>query len=1634
MSTPRPTVRLPFGLSTPLAVRTGWSAVLALALALAPVAGHAVDPVISEFMASNEASIADEDGSHADWIEIYNPGGTAVDLGGWYLSDKPLNPKKWIFPSVTLDPGATLLVWASGKNRTDPAAPLHTSFALDKDGESVVLTKPDGVTVASQFLEFPVQYTDVSYGTANPVETVTLLAADASGKWIVPASELPGWRTVGFDDSGWNSGPQGYGYGAYFTYWNTSVIAMKGVNRSFYARLPFTVTAADIASFQTLTVRTEYDDGFLTYLNGNLVASGSAPATPLYNSGATATYGDSGVPPQTSTVNPSVSALADGANIIALQSMNQASNVNSSDVLGRVQVTATRLVPGTPETGYFVTATPGVPNGGVDTLLLPQTVAFSAASGTFTTDFALTLTGADTGQVIRYTIDGTEPTASSTVYNGPIPVGGSTTIRARVFTASGSQQGNVTTAQYVKLGAAAAAFTSNLPILLLDSRGVAMVNDDVKRDVHFYLFDRDATGTARLAATPDVGSRSGTKIRGTTSAGYPKKPYAVELRDEKGFDVDYPLLGLGAESDWILLAPCDFDRAFCHDVLVNEISRRMGQWAPRHRFVEVFFNADGNDLDTTTDYIGVYLLTEKIKPDANRLPITKMELADTAMPNVSGGYVFKIDRVDPGELSWLTSRGIPNNTPGYSRIQSFVHVYPKTEDSLPEQRAWLEAEVQAVEDALYNADWATFHARADAASWIDHHLINIHAKNADAFRLSAFWYKDRLGKIKAGPLWDFDRSLESSDWRDDNYYGWHPTGDGTPGFAYDWWGRWFETSPDARQAWVDRWQELRVPGGTLADATINAILDGYVAELGAAAPARNFAKWTSYPPRADYDGNGVTNHVDEIYHIKSWLAQRAGWIDAQFVRRPLFSRATGIVDAGTTVTLTAPSGGQVYYTLDGTDPRAPGGDLAPGATLYSEPITINTTTRVTARVLNSSWGAFLGTNTANKIPWSGPTAESFLVDAAFASAANLVVSEIHYHPLEPSEDELNASPYLTGDDFEFIELKNISAQPVDLLGCTFDEGAPAAALAMGDHVVPPGGSALVVRNRAAFELRHGTALSGQIAGEFAAGALDNGGGSVVLRGRDGTPVASVAYDDSAGWPDRADGRGPSLEFVAAEATAGTYADPASWRSSSEVEGSPGADGLGPDGRVVVNEVLAHSTLPMVDAIELKNNTAGTIDLSGWFLANTDGASTADDYRLFRIPDGTLLPPGGHIVFDEREFNPNGEWNPSAGEPMPGEFALDGAYGDDVWLVQADPSTRQLQRFVDHVEFGATIDGVTLGRYPDGTGALTPLAQQTLLDETSGVIPIAKLAAANSVPRSGPVVLNEIHYLLPPGDSGTEFIEIRNTGGESEALAHWTLEGDVAFTFGTSHTLAAGGVLVVVPFDPANTTLADAFRARFAVPADATLAGPWSGASLGDGGGSVRLYRADDPPADNPAYFPLMLEDEANYLATPPWPACAGTGAALRRILPAAWGNDPASWEAGAPTPGEALFRYGSWAAFELPPPWAAGMADDADGDGIPNLLEYAFGTDPRVAGVFSAVEALHAPDAPGEQAWFRWIRRLDRPDLLVTPQTSEGLGPWGDASPLDEVLFSDGTIETHQTSLPLAPDRLFFRLQIEAVP
>src|ERR1041385_4150057 len=131
--------------------------------------------VISEFMADNKTTLADEDGLYADWIELYNTNASTVNLSGWSLTDDPTRQARWFFPATNLTTKGFMLVFASGKNHAVPGAPLHTDFGLNKNGEYLALLRPDG-SIASEFAPaFPPQYPDISYGVAQNVTTNTFI-------------------------------------------------------------------------------------------------------------------------------------------------------------------------------------------------------------------------------------------------------------------------------------------------------------------------------------------------------------------------------------------------------------------------------------------------------------------------------------------------------------------------------------------------------------------------------------------------------------------------------------------------------------------------------------------------------------------------------------------------------------------------------------------------------------------------------------------------------------------------------------------------------------------------------------------------------------------------------------------------------------------------------------------------------------------------------------------------------------------------------------------------------------------------------------------------------------------------------------------------------------------------------------------------------------------------------------------------------------------------------------------------------------------------------------------------------------------------------------------------------------------
>ncbi|MDG2122361.1 MAG: CotH kinase family protein [Verrucomicrobiales bacterium] len=587
---------------------------------------------------------------------------------------------------------------------------------------------------------------------------------------------------------------------------------------------------------------------------------------------------------------------------------------------------------------FFVTPTPGTANN-TSAGLPAAAVEYSRPSGTFSSpSISVSLSHPNPAATIRYTTNRSVPNASSPVFSTPVTITNSTQLRTRAYV-PGKQPGTVTSQTYHLISSDVASFSSELPIVVIDSFRSGRPNNDTP--MHWLIYEPDEnTGRTTVTGTPTLATRARMKVRGSSTSGNEKFSLAVEAWDENNVDKDVTPLGLPPEADWILSARYNFDRALMRNPLIYELSNQAGRYAVRTRFVEVFINTD--DTSTTyggardNDYMGVYSLMEKIDREADRVDVSPLDKADTSEPDISGGYIFKKDRLDPGDSGFSVDV-----------IGRLAHVYPKEDIILSSQRSWLVNHLNQLSSALRRTNnppdspnhYSNF---VDVPAWIDHHWLNTLAMNVDGFRLSGYYHKDRENKVVAGPIWDFDRTMGSRDGRDDNPERWNGTGDSSRTWSDDrflWW-RDLLLQDDALTAHTERWFELRQ--GTFSTANIHATIDTMAAEISQAA-ARNFIKWPG------------SNHPNEVNILKDWLARRAAWIDRQYPM-PTFSPNPGTVQPGTTIGITPKAGNlgeltaNIYLTTDGSDPRLQGGAPNPDAIVFG-----GSATGETALALGQSW-------------------------------------------------------------------------------------------------------------------------------------------------------------------------------------------------------------------------------------------------------------------------------------------------------------------------------------------------------------------------------------------------------------------------------------------------------------------------------------------------------------------------------------------------------------------------------------------------------------------------------------------------------------------------------------------------------
>ena len=415
--------------------------------------------------------------------------------------------------------------------------------------------------------------------------------------------------------------------------------------------------------------------------------------------------------------------------------------------------------------------------------------------------------------------------------------------------------------------------SSNLPVIVINTNGGINVPDTPKILATMRIINH-APGTRNYVTDPgnEYSGNIGIELRGQSSLSFPQKPYSIELRDSTGINSkNQSLFGLPAESDWILYPPYT-DKTLMRNFLAFQMSMGMGHWASHSRFTELVLNGE---------YLGIYVLEEKIKRDSGRVNIKKLKTADSSGNALTGGYIFSIDK---DANAWYS----PYNTPVSNNYIHFSYVYPKIENIIPQQSAYLQSYVDSFENALASFAFQNtaigFRKYADENSFIDYFIVNEVSRNVDGYRLSAYFHKNRNdinGKIIAGPVWDYNLGFRNADYCDgSNYQSWAyqfnsvcPT---DPFQIPFWWSRLMQDTA-FKSHLSCRWKQLRT--GLLSIQNINHQIDS-IAALVNEAQVRHYTKWPILGQYVWPNPSPIpTTYQGEIIALKSWIANRIAWLD-----------------------------------------------------------------------------------------------------------------------------------------------------------------------------------------------------------------------------------------------------------------------------------------------------------------------------------------------------------------------------------------------------------------------------------------------------------------------------------------------------------------------------------------------------------------------------------------------------------------------------------------------------------------------------------------------------------------------------------------------------------------------------------
>jgi hypothetical protein len=1295
--------------------------------------------VINEFMASNSNSsgISDPQGDFDDWVEIYNFGDTAVDIGGMYLTDDFGNKTKWQIPQSTIvDADGFVVFWADEDTEDGP---LHTNFKLSASGEEIGLffdadTMVDGIV-------FGEQATDISYGR--------------------------------YPDAGSN---------LRFFYTPTPLADNNGAYAGLIDDVEFSHERGFYESDFYVTIATATNGVNIYY-----TTDGSKPIENEMPSAASTLY--TGAVHINTTTCLRAAALKSGG--YKPSPVNTHTYIFIDDVEQQPS-----NPPGWPDTWGYEPAQycgPAIPDIFADYEMDPRVVN-NTLPGYSVQEALLDIPSVS---IAMEPIEFIGPNDGDGIWSNP------------------------------RINTEYECSIEYIPV------------DDSENDFHE---DCKVENHGFSSTFPQRMNKHNLRLTFTSEYGSAKLKYPL-FPDTPVEAFNQLILRAFSTDSWALVSwdasrYRPNDSQYTRDVWMKKSLLAMGQPSSYGRYVHVYVNGL---------YFGVFDMTESV------------DQAFCAEHFGGEREDWKVGKDFSGVPSyWNTLLNTNVSTPsGYEQALNYIDI----------------------EDF---ADYMLLHFFADAEDWPHHNGIVVNNTVSGDGKMRFF-------------VWDQAIVLD--------YHGRGAgkinNGNGAGAIFQK-----MRQSAEFRLLFADRVQKHLFNGGALSlTGAQNKYLE-VANEIDKAIVAES-ARWgdtqmsTTYGSTIPIPSN--PSNPDDIYYPMpphgpdyyftredSWVVERDNIIDNYIpyilggsgiissfrsnnlfpnVDAPVFNVNGGYQHGGyiltsDTITITNPSSGTIYYTLDGTDPRvAFTGDVSPSAVTYSGGFTINKSTKLKSRIKNGS-------------EWSALTEAVYGLEVG----SSLRITEIMYHP----QDTNNPND----PNEEYIELKNIGASPINLNLVRFSNGID---FVFGPNSLAAGQYILVVKDNDAFEAQYGT--SRPVAGQYT-GSLANDGERIELEDSMGTTVLSFKYSDD--WRSITDGDGYSLTIINPAADTNDWDEKDSWRPSAYINGSPGWDdsGIVPNpSDIVISEVMAHTDIYPNDWIELHNATTSPIDISGWYLSDNDSNLTKYEFQ-----SGTVIDGNGYLVVSE-------DVNFGASASDPGKhipFALS-ENGEIVCLTSALDSNSMLTGYRQKEDFGASENGVSFGRYyKSSTNNFNFVAMD---HDTPG--------QANAYPKVGPIVINEIMYNPDWPDGGSyendqyEYIELYNNSSGSVTLYDYTLSESWKFTDGIDYTFPASpnevtitaGQSILIVKNPA------AFSWRYPTVPSSKIFGPYSG-NLDNGGERLELGRPGDEVAGVRYYIRVDRVDysDGSHPQDCPggvdlWPTEAdGGGSSLVRIDPNDYGNDPSNWQ------------------------------------------------------------------------------------------------------------------------------------------